>query len=134
MPYSIVPPRDRTKKVKNIKNSGNMTLDEIVDIARTMKSKLLAKELPGCINEILGAAQSFGCTVDGQPPHDIVDGINSESGLGDVEIPSQYLNLLYARPSLESRIPVMVVRHRSRPDLSLGRCLHRVQTSILVRI
>ena len=81
--YFIEPPRDR--KEKNIKHSGNVTLDEIVDIVRTMKSKLLAKELSGCVKEILGTAQSIGCTVDGQPPHDIVDGINS----GVVEIPSQ---------------------------------------------
>ena len=84
MSYFIEPPRDR-KKEKNIKHSGNVTLDEIVDIARTMKSKSLSKELSGCVKEILGTAQSIGCTVDGQPPHDIVDGINS----GEVEIPSQ---------------------------------------------
>ena len=82
--YFIEPPRDR-KKEKNIKHSGNVTLDEIVDIARTMKSKSLSKELSGCVKEILGTAQSIGCTVDGQPPHDVVDGINS----GEVEIPSQ---------------------------------------------
>lgn len=76
------PPRDR-KKEKNIKHSGNVTLDEIVDIARTMQPKSLAKELAGCVKEILGTAQSIGCTIDGQPPHDIIDGINS----GEIEIP-----------------------------------------------
>jgi Ribosomal protein L11, RNA binding domain len=76
------PPRDR-KKEKNIKHSGNVTLDEIVDIARVMKPKSLAKELAGCVKEILGTAQSIGCTIDGQPPHDVIDGINS----GEVEIP-----------------------------------------------
>ncbi|KAF8160949.1 ribosomal protein L11 [Crassisporium funariophilum] len=77
------PPRDR-KKEKNIKHSGNVTLDEIVDIARTMHTKSLAKELSGCVKEILGTAQSIGCTVDGQPPHDVIDGINS----GEVEVPA----------------------------------------------
>ncbi|KAH6914190.1 ribosomal protein L11 [Coprinopsis sp. MPI-PUGE-AT-0042] len=61
------PPRDR-KKEKNIKHSGNIPLDEIIEIARTMKSKSLAKELSGTVKEILGTAQSVGCTVDGQPP------------------------------------------------------------------
>ena len=79
----IESPRDR--KEKNIKHLGNVTLDEIVDIARRMKSKSLAKELSGCVKEILGTAESIGCTVDGQSAHDIVDGINS----GEVEIPSQ---------------------------------------------
>jgi hypothetical protein len=78
------PPRDR-KKEKNIKHSGNIALDEIIDIARVMKSKSLAKELSGCVKEILGTAQSVGCTIDGQPPHDIIDGINS----GEVEIPEE---------------------------------------------
>ena len=48
-----------------------------------MKAKSLAKDLAGCAKEILGTAQSIGCTVDGQPPHDVIDGINS----GEVEIP-----------------------------------------------
>lgn len=78
----IEPPRDR-KKEKNIKHSGNIPLSEIIDIARTMKSKSLAKELSGCVKEILGTCQSVGCTVEGKPPHDIIDGINS----GEVEIP-----------------------------------------------
>ncbi|ETW80933.1 hypothetical protein HETIRDRAFT_476664 [Heterobasidion irregulare TC 32-1] len=78
------PPRDR-KKEKNIKHTGNISLDEIIEIARTMKSKSLAKDLAGGAKEILGTAQSVGCTVDGQPPHDIIDGINS----GEVEIPDE---------------------------------------------
>ncbi|KAL4078320.1 ribosomal protein L11 [Scleroderma yunnanense] len=78
------PPRDR-KKEKNIKHSGNVSLDEIIDVARTMRSKSLAKDLAGCVKEILGTAQSVGCSVDGKPPHDIIDGINS----GEVEIPDE---------------------------------------------
>ncbi|KAJ6603127.1 ribosomal protein L11 [Mycena sp. CBHHK59/15] len=78
------PPRDR-KKEKNIKHSGNIALDEIFDIARTMKFKSLAKDLSGCVKEILGTAQSVGCTIDGRPPHDIIDDINS----GEIEVPEE---------------------------------------------
>ena len=78
------PPRDR-KKEKNIKHSGNITLDEIYDIARTMRSKSLAKDLAGGAKEILGTAQSIGCTIDGRPPHDIIDDINS----GEIEVPEE---------------------------------------------
>ncbi|KAN0091216.1 Ribosomal protein L11 [Tylopilus felleus] len=78
------PPRDR-KKEKNIKHSGNVSLDEIFDIARTMRSKSLSKDLAGGAKEILGTAQSVGCTVDGKPPHDIIDGINS----GEIEVPDE---------------------------------------------
>ena len=78
------PPRDR-KKEKNIKHSGNITFDEVLDIARTMRSKSLAKTLANGAKEILGTAQSVGCTVDGQPPHDIIDQINN----GEIEVPEE---------------------------------------------
>lgn len=80
----VEPPRDR-KKEKNIKHSGNISLDEIVSIARIMRSKSLSKSLAGVAKEILGTAQSIGCTIDGQAPHDVIDGINS----GEVEIPDE---------------------------------------------
>jgi len=38
----------------------------------------------GTIKEILGTAQSVGCTIDGRPPHDVIDDINS----GKIECPS----------------------------------------------
>jgi large subunit ribosomal protein L12e len=50
-----------------------------------MRHKTLAKDLANGVKEILGTAQSIGCTIDGQPPHDIIDGINS----GEVEIPDE---------------------------------------------
>merc|ERR1712137_399983 len=78
------PPRDR-KKEKNIKHSGNITLDELIEIARKMRFKSLAKNLAGTVKEILGTAQSVGCTVDGQPAHDVIDGIND----GEIEIPDE---------------------------------------------
>lgn len=78
------PPRDR-KKEKNIKHSGNIALDEIYEIARTMKYKSLSKDLAGGVKEILGTAQSVGCTVDGRPPHDIIDAINA----GEIDVPDE---------------------------------------------
>ena len=36
----------------------------------------MARKLVGTVKEILGTAQSVGCTVDGQPPHDVIDKIN----------------------------------------------------------
>jgi len=50
-----------------------------------MRPKSLAKNLAGNVKEILGTAQSVGCTVDGQPPHDIIEGIDS----GEVDIPEE---------------------------------------------
>lgn len=78
------PPRDR-KKEKNIKHSGNIAFDEIVDIARTMRSKSLAKTLANGCKEILGTAQSVGCTIDGKPPHDVIEAIDA----GEIEVPDE---------------------------------------------
>ncbi|XP_050441348.1 60S ribosomal protein L12 [Adelges cooleyi] len=78
------PPRDR-KKVKNVKHNGNVTMDEIINIGRTMRPRSMARTLAGTVKEILGSAQSVGCTVDGKPPHDIIEGIDD----GSVSIPEE---------------------------------------------
>jgi large subunit ribosomal protein L12e len=78
------PPRDR-KKVKNIKHSGNVTLDAIINIARTLRFKSMAKKLVGTVKEVLGTAFSIGCTVNGQSPMEIQKQIDS----GSITIPEE---------------------------------------------
>ena len=78
------PPRDR-KKVKNIKHNGDISMDDIIAAARIMRPRSMAREFSGVMKEILGTAQSVGCTVGGEDPHDIIDGIND----GEVECPSE---------------------------------------------
>ncbi|GAM38033.1 60S ribosomal protein [Talaromyces pinophilus] len=78
------PPRDR-KKEKNIKHTKSIPLDEIIDIARTMRSRSLAKELRGVVLEILGTAFSVGCQVDGRSPKDVSDDVKS----GEIDIPDE---------------------------------------------
>merc|ERR1711994_914123 len=78
------PPRDR-KKVKNIQHSGNITMDDIIAAARVMAPRSMAKEFSGTMKEVLGTAQSVGCTVDGMDPHDVIDGIND----GTIDCPSE---------------------------------------------
>lgn len=78
------PPRDR-KKVKNIKHSGNITFDDILAIARTMRPRSMARELSGTCKEVLGTARSVGCTIDGRAPNDVISDIDS----GAVEVPAQ---------------------------------------------
>lgn len=78
------PPRDR-KKVKNIQHSGDISMNDIISAARIMRPRSMAKEFSGTMKEVLGTAQSVGCTVDGQDPHDVIDGIND----GSVECPSE---------------------------------------------
>ena len=76
------PPRDR-KKVKNIKHDGNLALDEVIRIARTMHPKSMAKTLALCTKEMLGTALSIGCTVDGECPSEIQQKIDD----GEIDIP-----------------------------------------------
>ncbi|XP_043273958.1 60S ribosomal protein L12 [Venturia canescens] len=78
------PPRDR-KKQKNIKHSGNLAFDDIIQIAREMKPRSMSRQLSGTVKEILGTCQSVGCTVEGRPPHDIIDDINA----GEIEVPEE---------------------------------------------
>lgn len=90
------PPRDR-KKEKNIKHNKSVSLDEIIEIARTMKFKSFSKDLKGCVKEILGTAFSVGCQVDGKSPKAISDAI--EEG----EIDSMFSPFLYACFSFGTR-------------------------------
>jgi large subunit ribosomal protein L12e len=78
------PPRDR-KKEKNIKHTKSVPLDEIINIARTMRFKSMSKDLKGTVKEILGTAFSTGCQVDGRSPKAISDDIES----GEIEIPEE---------------------------------------------
>jgi large subunit ribosomal protein L12e len=78
------PPRDR-KKVKNIKHSGNVTLDAIINIARTLRTKSMAKKLTGTVKEVLGTAFAIGCSVNGQAPGDIQKQIDA----GTITIPDE---------------------------------------------
>ncbi|KAJ3093281.1 60S ribosomal protein L12 [Physocladia obscura] len=76
------PPRDR-KKEKNIKHSGNLALADIIEVARKMRNKSMAKEFKGTVREILGTAFSVGCTVDGLSPQEVSEKVQS----GEIEIP-----------------------------------------------
>merc|ERR1711934_759492 len=63
------PPRDRKKK--NIKHDGNITLDEVYEIARELRFKSQAKHFSGTVKEVLGTALSVGCFVDGKSPKQV---------------------------------------------------------------
>ncbi|KAF8569664.1 hypothetical protein P879_02541 [Paragonimus westermani] len=77
------PPRDR-KKSKNIKHSGNISFDDVLEVARIMRPRSMACELSGTVKEILGTARSVGCTVDGEAPQTIIERVNS----GEIAVPA----------------------------------------------
>ena len=78
------PPRDR-KKVKNIQHNGNVPIEEIYKIARIMRPRSLAKKFEGTVLEMLGTAQSVGCTVEGEDPHDLIEQIHD----GEFAVPDE---------------------------------------------
>ena len=78
------PPRDR-KKVKNVTHGGNITLDNMIKVARAMRFKSMAKKLEGTLKECLGTALSIGCTINGVSPRDITADIES----GKITIPDE---------------------------------------------
>lgn len=62
-----------------VQHKGNLTMDQVTDIARIMRPRSMARHLSGTVKEILGTCQSVGCTVDGSHPHDKIDEINDGS-------------------------------------------------------
>merc|ERR1711898_63960 len=69
------PPRDR-KKVKHISHDGDISWDDIYDVARTMRSRSNAKTFEGTVLEILGSARSIGCTINGEDAEDCTAAIH----------------------------------------------------------
>jgi len=83
------PERDR-KKVKNISHDGNLTMDAIIEVAKNTRRRSMSVKMAGTVKEVLGTAQSVGCTVDGQAPHDIIEAIDAgEVEVEDYEAPAE---------------------------------------------
>ncbi|KAI5693361.1 60S ribosomal protein L12 isoform X2 [Diaphorina citri] len=78
------PPRDR-KKVKNVKHNGNVPIDEIYNISRTMRPRSMARKFVGTVKEVLGTCQSVGATVEGRSARDIIEAIDN----GEIEVPEE---------------------------------------------
>ena len=78
------PPRDR-KKVKDVAHDGDLSLNDVIEIARTMRPRSQAKEFKGTVKEILGTCVSVGCTVAGENPRDVQVSITD----GSIDIPEE---------------------------------------------
>jgi len=72
------PERDR-KKEKNVKHTGNISLEDVYTIARTMRPRSMAKTFVGTVKEILGTAVSVGCTVEGESPKTLQQQIDAQT-------------------------------------------------------
>ncbi len=58
-------------------------MEQVYEIARIMRVRSMARLFSGTVKEILGTAQSVGCTVESVNPHDKIDEIND----GTLECP-----------------------------------------------
>ena len=52
-------PRDR-KKTKNVLHNGNVKLDDIIDIAKKIRHKSMAKTFTGTVKEVIGTGVPLG--------------------------------------------------------------------------
>ena len=64
------PKRDR-KKTKNVKHSGSLPIETVIDIARQLRFKSLSKTLKGTVKEVLGTALAMGAKCDGKNPREV---------------------------------------------------------------
>ena len=69
-------PKRTAPKGTELLHNGNLTMDDIVEVAKVMRERSMAKEFAGTCKEILGTVCSIGCTVEGQDARDIVDQVN----------------------------------------------------------
>jgi hypothetical protein len=53
-------------------HKGNITFEDVIHIARTMRPRSMAREFKGTLKEIVGTCVSVGCTIDGETPKEIM--------------------------------------------------------------
>lgn len=52
----------------NVEKVGNLTMEQVIKIAKIKRSKLLAKTLKAAAKEIIGSCVSMGVTIEGKDP------------------------------------------------------------------
>jgi len=55
---------------------GNLSMEQLIRIAKIKRSELLSKTLKNAAKEVLGTCVSMGVTVDGKDPKDVIREIN----------------------------------------------------------
>jgi large subunit ribosomal protein L11 len=60
----------------NTEKVGNLSLEQVVKIAKMKGADILAKDLKAAVKEVLGTGVSMGVTVDGKDPRSVQKEIN----------------------------------------------------------
>jgi large subunit ribosomal protein L11 len=64
---------------------GNLTMDQVIKIAKMKKQQMLSYTLKSAVKEVLGTCVSMGITVDGKHPKEIQKMIEE----GQIEVPEE---------------------------------------------
>ena len=75
--YIIQSLKEPVTKEKEITHNGNLTLQDVIEIARKTLHKSRSKTLSGRVLEVLGTCLSVGCNVEGECPRIIQEHIRS---------------------------------------------------------
>ena len=72
------PPRVRPRdKETHYTHEGNLEFDKIIEIAKEMEFKSMARTFAGTVKQILGTCNSIGITVDGKPGKAVIKAVNN---------------------------------------------------------
>jgi len=63
-------------KTKEEGTIGDLSMEQVVKIAKMKQGNSLAKELKGVVNEVIGTCLSLGVTVGGKDPRDAIAEVN----------------------------------------------------------
>jgi len=63
------PEPERISHIKPIAiHNGSLSMDAVIDVARQIRGRSMAKEFKGTVREVLGTAMSIGCSIGGESP------------------------------------------------------------------
>jgi len=64
---------------------GNLTLEQVIKIAKMKRKQMLSYTLKSAVKEVLGTCVSMGVTVEGKHPKEVIKEINE----GKIQIPEE---------------------------------------------
>ena len=89
LPYKVCfndpTPAEFRQLFESLARQLNIKFDEVVAIARQMRSKSMAKEFKGTVKEVLGTCNAVGCRVDGKKP----TAVQAEIDSGERKVPEK---------------------------------------------
>jgi len=72
------------------KHDGNITFNDVIEVAKIMRFKSMARTFKGTVKEIVGTAVSLGCTIDKVSAKEVLNLLNR--GDWDDKIPEELLS------------------------------------------